>query len=229
MGMQNKLESFIFSEIDIMIRVYIADDHQVLLDGLTTLLSTFEDLEVVGFGHSGKDAIEFVKSNEVDVMLLDINMPEMNGIDACKIICRNHPGVKVIALSMYNKASFIQQMLKSGAMGYILKNTGQEELVRAIRQVHAGEQYLGDHVSKTLMTSMLGRMKKNQSYIPELTRREKEILDLIAKEYTTQEISNELHISLNTVETHRKNLLSKCGVRNSVGLIKIAFERGLLE
>ena len=212
-----------------MIRVYIADDHQVLLDGLKTLLTSFEDIEVVGVGHNGKEAIEFLQDNQVNVMLLDINMPEMNGIDACKIISKEYPEVRIIALSMYNKASFIQQMLKSGALGYILKNTGQEELVEAIRTVHQGEQYLGPTVSKTLMSSMLGRMKKNQSYIPELTRREKEILALIAKEYTTQEISDELHISLNTVETHRKNLLSKCGARNSVGLIKVAYERGLLE
>ena len=211
------------------IRVYIADDHQVLLDGLRTLLSSFEDLEVVGVGHNGLEAIQFLRSEAVDVMLLDINMPQMNGIETCKIIQRDFPNVKVIALSMYNKASFIQQMLKNGAMGYVLKNTGQEDLVQAIRTVHKGEQYLGPNASKTLMASVLGQKKKNRSYIPELTRREKEILDLIAKEYTTQEIGTELHISLNTVETHRKNLLSKCGVRNSVGLIKVAYERGLLE
>ncbi len=211
------------------IRVYIADDHQVLLDGLQTLLSSFEDIEVVGVGHNGHEAIQFLKSDSVDVMLLDINMPQMNGIEACKIIQKDFPEVKVIALSMYNKASFIQQMLKNGAMGYVLKNTGQEELVQAIRTVQGGDQYLGPNASKTLMASMLGQKKKNQSYIPELTRREKEILDLIAKEYTTQEIGAELHISLNTVETHRKNLLSKCGARNSVGLIKVAYERGLLE
>ena len=212
-----------------MIRVYIADDHQVLLDGLKTLLTSFEDIEVVGAGHNGKEAIEFLQSNSVDVILMDINMPEMNGIDACKIISKEHPEVRIIALSMYNKASFIQQMLKSGAAGYILKNTGQEELVEAIRTVMQGEQYLGKTVSRTLMTSMMGKKKDSQSYIPELTRREKEILELIAQEYTTQEISDELHISLNTVETHRKNLLSKCGVRNSVGLVKVAYERGLLD
>ena len=212
-----------------MIRVYIADDHQVLLDGLQTLLSSLEDIEVAGIGHNGKEAIEFLNNNKVDVMLLDINMPEMNGVDACKIISKNYPDVQIIALSMYNKASFIQQMLKNGASGYILKNTGQEELVDAIRTVHRGEKFLGPMVSKTLMASMIGQRQKSRSYIPEMTRREKEVLALIAQEHTTQEISNQLHISLNTVETHRKNLLSKFGVRNSVGLIKIAIERGLLE
>jgi DNA-binding NarL/FixJ family response regulator len=212
-----------------MIRVYIADDHQVLLDGLHTLLSSIEDIDVVGIGHNGREAVAFLQDHQVDVMLLDINMPDMNGIDACKIISKDFPSVKIVALSMYNKASFIQQMLKSGASGYILKNTGQEELVSAIRTVHSGEQFLGPMVSKTLMASMLGRAQKTKNYIPELTRREKEILALIAKEHTTQEISGTLNISLNTVETHRKNLLSKFGVRNSVGLVKIAMERGLLE
>jgi DNA-binding NarL/FixJ family response regulator len=212
-----------------MIRVYIADDHQVLLDGLNTLLSNIDDLEVVGMGHHGKEVLQFVKGQEVDVILLDINMPVLNGIETCKILQKEHPSIKVLALSMYEKASFIQQMLKNGAAGYILKNTGQDELIEAIKTVHQGEQYLSKVVSDTLMQSLMGKSSSTRPYIPEMTRREKEVLSLIAKELTTQEISDHLHISLNTVETHRKNLLSKFGVRNSVGLIKMALERGLLE
>jgi DNA-binding NarL/FixJ family response regulator len=212
-----------------MIRVYIADDHQVLLDGLHTLLAAAADLEVVGTGQNGQEVLQFLRDHPVDVVLLDINMPVLNGIETCKILHKDYPQVRVLALSMYEKASFIQQMLKNGASGYILKNTGHDELVEAIRTVHRGEQYLSKVVSDTLMQSMLGRPATSRQYIPEMTRREKEILLLIAKEFTTQEISEQLHISLNTVETHRKNLLSKFGVRNSVGLIKIALERGLLE
>lgn len=209
--------------------MYIADDHQVLLDGLYTLLAAADDLEVVGTGQNGQEVLQFLRDHPVDVVLLDINMPVLNGIETCKILHKDYPQVRVLALSMYEKASFIQQMLKNGASGYILKNTGQDELVEAIRTVHRGEQYLSKVVSDTLMQSMLGRPATSRQYIPEMTRREKEILLLIAKEFTTQEISEQLHISLNTVETHRKNLLSKFGVRNSVGLIKIALERGLLE
>lgn len=212
-----------------MIRVYIADDHQVLLDGLQTLLSNIDGLEVVGMGHHGKEVLHFLKDNQVDVILLDINMPVLNGIETCKILRKDHPDVKVLALSMYEKASFIQQMLKNGASGYILKNTGQDELIEAIKTVYRGEQYLSKVVSDTLMQSLIGKASTARQYIPEMTRREKEVLALIAKELTTQEISDKLHISLNTVETHRKNLLSKFGVRNSVGLIKMALERGLLE
>ena len=212
-----------------MIRVYIADDHQVLLDGLNTLLSNIEGLDVVGMGHHGQEVLHFLKDNDVDVVLLDINMPVLNGIETCKILQKDYPEVKVLALSMYEKASFIQQMLKNGAAGYILKNTGQDELVDAIRTVHRGDQYLSKVVSDTLMQSLMGKASAARQYIPEMTRREKEVLVLIAKELTTQEISDQLHISLNTVETHRKNLLSKFGVRNSVGLIKMALERGLLE
>ena len=212
-----------------MIRVLIADDHQVLLDGLNTLLDSVEDLIVVGTAQNGQEVIDFVKENEVDVILLDINMPILNGIETCKILSKEYPAVKVLALSMYEKASFIQQMLKNGALGYILKNTGQDELVEAILSVYNDQQYLSKVVSDTLMQSLIGKSAASKQYIPEMTRREKEVLFLIAKELTTQEISDELHISLNTVETHRKNLLSKFGVRNSVGLIKLALERGLLE
>lgn len=212
-----------------MIRVFIADDHQVLLDGLNTLLESVDDLTVVGTAHNGQEVLDFLQKESVDVILLDINMPVLNGIETCKRLNKDFPDVKVLALSMYEKASFIQQMLKNGALGYILKNTGQDELVEAIRTVHAGEQYLSKVVSDTLMQSLIGKAAASRQYIPEMTRREKEVLALIAKELTTQEISDELHISLNTVETHRKNLLSKFGVRNSVGLIKVALERGLLE
>jgi len=212
-----------------MIRVLIADDHQVLLDGLNTLLDSVQDLAVVGTAQNGQEVIDFVKENEVDVILLDINMPVLNGIETCKILTKEYPAVKVLALSMYEKASFIQQMLKKGALGYILKNTGQDELVEAIRSVYNDKQYLSKVVSDTLMQSLMGKSAASRQYIPEMTRREKEVLTLIAKELTTQEISDELHISLNTVETHRKNLLSKFGVRNSVGLIKLALQRGLLE
>lgn len=212
-----------------MIRVFIADDHQVLLDGLHNLLDSVEDLAVVGTAHNGREVIDFIKKEPVDVVLLDINMPVLNGIETCKILNKEFPQIRVLALSMYEKASFIQQMLKNGALGYILKNTGQDELVDAIRTVYAGEQYLSKVVSDTLMQSLMGKSASTRAYIPEMTRREKEVLTLIAKELTTQEISDELHISLNTVETHRKNLLSKFGVRNSVGLIKVALERGLLE
>lgn len=212
-----------------MIKVFIADDHQVLLDGLQTLLDTVEDLQVVGTAHNGREVLNFVEQNAVDVILLDINMPVLNGIETCKRVNKDYPDIKILALSMYEKASFIQQMLKNGAMGYILKNTGQDELVEAIRTVYGGEQYLSKVVSDTLMQSLIGKASTTRQYIPEMTRREKEVLALIAKELTTQEISETLHISLNTVETHRKNLLSKFGVRNSVGLIKVALERGLLE
>ena len=209
--------------------MYIADDHQVLLDGLHTLLSNVNDLEVVGMGHHGQEVLHFLKDNPVDVILLDINMPVLNGIETCKMLQKDYPEVKVLALSMYEKASFIQQMLKNGAAGYILKNTGQDELIEAIKTVNRGEQYLSKVVSDTLMQSLIGKASAARQYIPEMTRREKEVLILIARELTTQEISDQLHISLNTVETHRKNLLSKFGVRNSVGLIKMALERGLLE
>ncbi|MBX2816552.1 MAG: response regulator transcription factor [Saprospiraceae bacterium] len=212
-----------------MIRVFIADDHRVLVDGLQTLLLDIEDIQVVGTGHTGLEALAYLQDHEIDVLLLDINMPQLNGIETAKRVSKEFPSVHILALSMYNKASFIQQMLKNGAKGYILKNTGRDQLIEAIRTVASGQQYLGQSVSQTLMNNLLSGQDQSMSFIPEITPREKEVLHLIAKEHTTTEMSAALGISLNTVETHRKNLLSKFGVRNSVGLVRAAMAKGLLD
>jgi len=152
----------------------------------------------------------------------------MNGLDACKKIKQKYPETKILALTTLNKGSFIQQMLKNGASGYLLKNTSQDELITAIETVYRGETFMNEQTNKILLNSLMNQ-KPNQAFIPTLTRREKEVLDLIAKEMTTNEISTTLHISLNTVETHRRNLIQKFNVRNSVGLVREAMLKGILE
>ncbi len=211
------------------IKMMIVDDHQVVIDGIKLMIEDEQDLECVAEASTGKQAFQLIDQREIDLVLLDINLPDINGIDICKRLSKDHPEVKILALTMYDKGSFIQQMFKSGASGYILKNAGKEELLKAIRTIIDGETYVSQQVSQALMNSLLKKDKSRSDFIPELTRREKEVLKLIAEEYTTQEISKNLFISLNTVETHRKNLLSKFGVRNSVGLVRVAIEKGLLD
>ena len=210
-------------------RIMIVDDHQVVIDGIKLMIEDEKNLECVAEAGTGKQAFELITQHEIDLVLLDINLPDISGIEICKRLTKEHPGIKILALTMYDKGSFIQQMFKSGASGYILKNAGKGELLTAIRTINSGETYVSQQVSQALMNSLLKKDKSRNDFIPELTRREKEVLKLIAEEYTTQEISKSLFISLNTVETHRKNLLSKFGVRNSVGLVRVAIEKGLLD
>jgi len=214
-----------------MIKVLIADDHKVLIDGIKSMLLQEETIQIVGEAANGEEVLKQMKSLEVDVILLDINMPKKDGIDTCKSVKQQHPKVKVIALTMYNEGSFIQAMLKNGASGYLLKNSGKDEIIKAIQTVYQDDTYFSEDVSKILMTSMIPGTKKVKStdFLPKLTRREKEILLLIIEELTTQEIANKLFVSLSTVETHRKNLLSKMGVRNTAGLVKVAFQRGMVD
>lgn len=211
-----------------MIRLLIADDHVVLLQGLKELLRYTDNISVEHTVTNGKEVLNILKKEEIDVVLMDINMTILNGLETCKLIHQKYPQVKVIALTTLDKGSFIQQMLNNGASGYLLKNTSQEELIEAIETVHAGGTYLNKETNDILLKSMMNKGVE-KSFIPTLTRREKEVLALIVKELTTVEISKELHVSVNTVETHRRNLIQKFNVRNSVGLVKEAMLKGFLE
>jgi len=161
------------------------------------------------------------------VVLLDINLPDMDGIAVCKIIKQQNPGVRVIGLTTYGQVSFISEMLRQGADGYLFKNTTLDEIIKAIENVFAGDQYLSEEVSKRLISKATGQ-KTNSRFIPKLTRREKEVLDLIAQENTNQEIAEKLFITISTVETHRMNLCAKLNARNTAGLIKNAIKFGMI-
>lgn len=212
-----------------MIRLLIADDHKVLLDGLALLIEQEPDMEILGTAGNGKQVWPILHEHPVDVAVLDINLPVQNGMEVCARITREYPQVKVLALTSYNRGAFIQQMLKAGAAGYVLKSAAAEEIVQAIREVYAGKTYLSSFVSETLMETLRNQPDAVNEFVPQLTKREKQILKLIAAEYTTREIAHELHLSEHTVETHRRNLLTKLNVRNVVGLIRKAMQRGLLD
>lgn len=210
-----------------MIRVLLVDDHKIFTEGVASLLLHEPDFEVIGECQKAEQVKHFLETNTIDVVLLDINLGEESGLNVCKYIVDNYGTVKVLAMSMYNDESFITRMMKNGAMGYILKNTSADELLNAIRTVYAGENYQSKEITEIIMRS-LSRQKQQEVNLYQLrfTRREKEVLDLIAKGKTTKEMAQELFISEKTVETHRSNLLSKFEVKNMVSLLKIAMEYG---
>jgi DNA-binding NarL/FixJ family response regulator len=212
-----------------MIKIFIADDHGVLVDGLRMVIQHEADLELIGTAGSGEEALKRLEEITVDVLLMDINMPGMSGIEACVQVRKSFPETKVIGLSTYDKGSIIRKMLKSGASGYVLKNAGSEEVLKAIRAVNNGETYISSRVNQALLDDLIKPTLKKSAYIPELTRREKEILILITEEFTTPEIAKKLFISVNTAESHRKNLLHKLDAKNVAGLVRIAMEKGLLD
>ena len=215
-----------------MTNILIADDHTMFVDGMESILKGESDLFVTGRSYNGPSVIEFLSGNNVDIVLLDVNLPGMNGIEVCKEITNHYPTVKVHAISMFNEESFVSEILNNGAKGYILKNTGREELLKAIRTVAKGESYFSNEVTETIMKGLMNQRKassKSSAFFPKLSRREKEVLKLIAQEFTTQEIADSLFISLKTVESHRSSLLSKLNARNSVGLVRIALENSLLD
>ncbi len=215
-----------------MIKILIADDHEMFVDGITSILSGVKGIQVVASCFDGTSVFKILYEKEIDVILLDLNLPGMSGIDVAKRISKEHPKVKILALSMYNEHSYIKEITKFGALGYILKNTGHKELIRAIKTVYEGEKYFSEAVMNTIMNGMLhkkNRRKLGSLLLPKLSRREKEVLELIVKEYTNQEIADQLIIGTKTVESHRRSLLSKLNVRNTAGLVRIALEKELLD
>ncbi|GAA4849345.1 response regulator transcription factor [Algivirga pacifica] len=211
-----------------MTRIIIADDHQMFIDGIKSLLIDEPQIQVVGEAHNGKAVLDLLEDTNADLIIMDISMPEMDGIEATEHILKKFPDMKILGLSMHNDKDFISNMLKVGAQGYILKNTGKKELIFAIRTVIEGENYLSKEVSETLVSSFM-RKPKEQEAIEKLSRREQEILEHIAEGNTTQEIADKLFISKNTVETHRKNLLFKLKAKNTAELVNVAFRKGIIK
>ena len=208
------------------IKIIIADDHDVIIDGLMALLSTESDLQVVGRANNGKQLLEVIKNKPVDLIILDIEMPEMNGVEAAEKLKEKHPTLKILVLTMFNTPDFIANLLRHGVDGYILKNSRKKELLQAIRSVMSGRSFYAPEVTDIMMASFRHE-KPSKAETPELTPREKDIVRLIAEEYTSREIGEKLFISFHTVERHRKNIIAKLGVKNVAGLVKYAVKNGL--
>lgn len=216
-----------------VIKILLVDDHKIIRDGLKALLRNENDIRIIGECGDGDEVVDFIKTHKTDVILMDINMKRKNGIDATQEVIQHYPKVKVLALSMHNEESFISRMLKSGASGYVLKNIGKAELVSAIENVFKGKAHFSKEVSDIMINRFMRKDNgEDESFkiTPEqLTQRELEILKLIASEYTSNEIGESLNISSRTVDSHRRSLLHKIGVKNTVGLIKFALHHQLIK
>lgn len=208
-----------------MIRVVIVDDHKLFRQGLSVMLASKEDLDVVGKFESAINLIAELPNLEADVILLDIDMPELSGIEAMPEILKIQPSIKVLMLTMHLSSLKIQEAVAAKVKGYLLKTTGDEEVALAILQVMEGKDYFTQEAQASLIDSY--RRKDDPNFI-ELTPREKEILKLVCEEFNSNEIAEKLFISVHTAETHRRNLLSKTGCKNSVGLVKYAMEHELI-
>lgn len=210
-----------------MIEIAITDDHIIVIEGIRMMLKSNKEIVILQSFTNITDTFDGLDKS-VKVLLLDINLPDGNGITACKDLLQKFPNLRIIALTNFEDVSFIKQIIKNGAMGYLLKNTDKKELVNAIKTVLEGERYLTQNIQEMLLNESLGKAAPSSFFVPKLTSREKEILDLIIKEYTTEEIAEKIFISVKTVESHRSNLIQKLGVKNSAGLVRVAFEKGLI-
>jgi len=215
------------------IKVHIADDHQILIDGVKAVLNIESNIEVIGFSLNGLQVLEWFNENTADVLILDINMPELDGIEVLKKLKQHKNKPEVIVLSSYDDVKLVKEVLQMGAKGFVPKKSAGEHIVNAVNKVSKGDQYFTDDVKEKMMHTLLNGQVKNEGsqdgvLISSLTKREVQVLKLVAQQYSTREIAEELHISESTVETHRKNLMKKVKVKNSVGLAIFALKNEVI-
>ena len=206
------------------ISVFIVDDHTMVVAGLQSLLENLDNIQVAGAVPNAFETIAFLKNNKVDVILLDINLPDISGIDLCKKITNEFPAIKILGISTFSERSYISRMIENGALGYLIKSASREEIAEAIETVMKGKMYVS--VSMEHLMRPLSLTPPNT--LPAITKREKEILSLIAEGLTNNQIAEKLFISPLTVDSHRKNLLTKLQVNNTASLIKQAVENHLI-
>jgi DNA-binding NarL/FixJ family response regulator len=214
------------------IKIHLADDHQVLIDGLTNLLQTVPNFEVVGNSLDGTTVYTDVVKNNADILILDISMPQKDGIEVLHEFNKNESPCKVIILSSYDELKIIKEVMKFGAKGYLTKKCAGKNIIEAIKTVYQGQEYFSDAVREKIFNTFTHNNPKLNKNIyignPILSPREIEIITLISLEYTGKEISEKLFISTNTVETHRKNIMRKLQTKNTIGLVKYALKNHLI-
>lgn len=210
------------------INLGIIDDHEVVINGLKAMLSGDPEINVILTANNGEQLLQHLQNIQPDVLLMDIQMEGMDGIELTKQVHKLNPNIRIIAFSSFDETRYVRQIMRNGACGYLLKNAAQKTLVEAIKTVVEGEEYLDETIKKLMLHESISGQRRSIYEIP-LTKREKEILKLIAEEYSNQQIADTLFISLRTVETHRLNITQKLGVKNAAGLVKEAIKRGLIE
>jgi len=209
-------------------RLVIADNHRLVRAGFRSLVEELSDVEVVGEANNGREALELVEKLRPHLVLMDIAMPEMNGLEATNRISHAFPEVKVMIVSMHANEEYVYQSLRSGAVGYLLKDSGTEELGLAIRAISRGETYLSPAVSKYVITDYVRRLDEDRNPLDLITPRQREILQLIAEGKSTKEIAQILYISTKTVETHRSQLMDRLDIHDIVGLVRYAIRIGFV-
>jgi DNA-binding NarL/FixJ family response regulator len=205
-----------------MITVFIIDDHQMIIEGIHSLLLNEKDIEWMGSARLPDELLNVLKTRQPDVLLMDINLPQKSGLDLCSEVKESYPGVQIIGLSTSFQASVIRKMRENGASGYLLKDASKKEIITALHEVNQGREYVSFSVSEVL------KQKMPTDGLPVLTKREKEVLELIAEGWTNQEIADKLFLNCTTVDSHRKNMLTKFNAKNTAALVKIAVSNHLI-
>jgi DNA-binding NarL/FixJ family response regulator len=210
------------------IKIVIIDDHRVVVDGLKGMLAKFPHIQIELATQDAGELMDYLAQHSVDVLLMDIQMPGVNGVELCKQIHRLAIPVAVMAFTSFDDSSYVKQLFRSGAKGYLLKNADADTIVQAIEILAAGGEFMDEMIKKILLQESISGQRRSIFEIP-LTKREKEIVQLIADGLSNQEIADRLFIALRTVETHRLNINQKLGVKNSAGVIKEGIKRGLID
>ncbi len=205
-----------------MIKVFIIDDHSMIIEGIHSLLEAEKELAWTGSAKHPADLMQYLKNAQPDVLLMDINLPEKNGLELCLEVKEKYPQINIIGLSTSDQPSVIKKMMENGATGYLLKDASKQELIAAIKDAAQGKNYMNFSVAQSLKNNM------PQSDIPLITKREKEVLELISEGLTNPEIAAQLFLSVTTVDSHRKNMLTKFKVKNSAALVKLAVTQKLI-
>lgn len=204
-----------------MIQILLVEDHSLVTEGIRAMLLKEKDMHCAGIFTNGNDLLQKLKTFVPDVIIMDINLPDMNGIELCKIVKNKYPAINILALSINNQPGIVRKMIETGATGYVLKDAAEHEIIAAIKAVSNGKEYFSQSATLLLRND-------NSNALPSLTRREKEILEKIADGLTNQQIAEVLFVDISTISSHRKNMLSKYGVNNTAALVKLALTEKLI-
>ncbi len=209
-------------------KILLVDDHKILRDGICSIVKGYPDMEVIGEAANGKEALQLVEELSPDIVIMDISMPDLNGIDATRMIIADNPNIKVIALSMHHDKQFVSEIFKAGASGYLLKDCAFDELEHAVNIVMDGKTYINPQIASLVIESLVNQPQAtSQKTFSLLTDREREVLQLISEGESTKEIASKLSVSAKTIESHRRQVMGKLNIRNIAELTKYAIREGL--
>ncbi len=209
-------------------KILLVDDHKILRDGICSIVKGYPDMEVIGEAANGKAALQLVEELSPDIVIMDISMPDLNGIDATRMIIADNPNIKVIALSMHHDKQFVSEIFKAGASGYLLKDCAFDELEHAVNIVMDGKTYINPQIASLVIESLVNQPQAtSQKTFSLLTDREREVLQLISEGQSTKEIASKLSVSAKTIESHRRQVMGKLNIRNIAELTKYAIREGL--